>query len=259
MINKTYTLCLLAIFAFIGCKKKETRDNTDVTFVNHINKQVVLTIYPTFDNYALATNPTIRKVINASDKLILPGSTFTSGQTYYMDWHTDDFFYNNWYNDKYPQSGAQVAFKPVVGSNTYYLDDHFSGYSRTVFLATNDQISKWHAVNAYLYSNSTGYVSQWSTFAEYEKYRIVTVNKNFTAQYEYKTSPTVNATNNYDIKVMASTNAYILFMGSNGADSGSMVMGKLPTAAPPDYNTNTKDTIMALLPNSDYYFMMVKD
>lgn len=259
MLKNISALLLAGLIAMTGCRKKEDNTNTDVTFNNHISKQIELAIYPSFESYAAGTNPTLRKVINGGDKLVLPGSTFASGQTYYMDWYTNDRYYNNWYNDNYPQSGTQVAFKPAPGNTTYYIDEHFNGNSRNVFLSTNDVTSRWHAVNAYLYSNSTGYVSQWSALAEYEKYRIMTVNKNFTAQYEYKTSVTQNVTDNLNFKVMPSADAYILFMSSTGLELGSMSTGKLPTGTPPNYVSTAKDTVMALLPNSDMYFMMVRE
>ncbi len=257
MTRAALTLLMAATFLF-SCKKKGT-DNTDVTFTNQVNQEVVLTIYPSMDDYSNATNATLRKVIGANDKLILPGSTFANGQTYYMDWHTNDLTINNWFNDNYPQPGTQVAIKPVAGNNSYYTNPAYKGISRITFLATDDKLSRWHAIDAYLYSLSTGYVSQWSSMSDLEKFRELTIHKNFTADYSYKNAPGNPTTDIIAFKVMPSQNAYLEFMDSKGKSSGSIVSGKLPTGTAPDYTVTTRDTVMAQFPNSEYYFMMVRD
>lgn len=257
-MNKAALTLLMAATVSFGCKKKGT-DNTDVTFVNQLSKEVVLTIYPSAGDYNNATNPAQRKVIPANDKLIIPGNSFNTGQTYYMDWYTDDLQQSNWFNDNYAQPGVQVAFTPKPGSNTYYTNPAYKGISRITFLATDDKFSRWHAVNAFLYSGSTGYVSQWSSMTDLEKFREITVHKNFTADYSYKNAPGNPTTDNIAFKVMPSEHAYIEFMDSKGNSAGSMVSGTLPTAAAPDYKAITRDTVMALFPNSEYSFMMVRD
>ena len=256
---KKIGFALIAAILLLGSCKKKDEVTTDVTFTNRIAKDVVLTIYPSFDDYSNGTNPTLRRVVPASDKTILPASTFSPGKTYYMDWHTDNFYTNNWFNDLFPQPGTQIAIRPVAGNNTYYFDPAFAGSSRTTFLANDDKMSKWYAVDAYLYSVSTGYLSQWNTLTDFQKYRQVTVHKNFTADYTYKTSVGSITTDVLNFKVHPSADAFIEFMKTADSSTGSMMSGKLPTGIPPDYKSSAKDTIMALLPNSDYYFIMVRE
>ncbi|MBL7682341.1 MAG: hypothetical protein JNK00_03185 [Flavipsychrobacter sp.] len=252
-------LALLGTTLLLGSCRKKGDGNTEVTFNNRLNKDVVLTVYPTMDDYANVTNPVLRTVIRAGEIAQYPGSTFAAGKTYYMDWHSDNFYQSNWFNDNYPQEGAQVAIKPVTGNNSYYTEPALTGNSRIVYLSNNGTFSKWRAINAYMFSTNTGYVSFWSSLTDAQKIREVTVRKNFIAEYTYRNAAGTLTTDNLPFKVMRSEEAFIQFMGQNDSLLGSMISGKLPTAPPPTYNSNTKDTVLALFPNSDYYFMMVRD
>ncbi len=255
---KNVIAALLCATVFISCKKKTT-DNTDVTIVNRIDKSVTVSIYPTMDDYNNATNVVVRKVIPANSNEIISANTLAAGKTYYMDWHTDNYYQTNWFNDKYPQSGAQVAITPVPGNNTYYTEPSFAGNARTIYLAKSGTSSKWHAVNAYMYSLSTGYVSFWSSLSANERFQEVTIHKNFIADYNHKNASGTTVTDYIPFKVMRTEDAYIEFKASGDSSLGQMVSGMLPTAAAPSYKSNSKDTVLALLPNSDYYFMMVRD
>ncbi len=255
---KKIIVALLCAAAIASCKKS-TNDNTDVTIVNRVDKSVTVSIYPTMDDYNNATNAVVRKVVGANANEVISGNMFTPGKTYYMDWHTDSYYQTNWFNDKYPQSGAQVAITPVAGNNTYYTEPSFTGNARTVYLSKSASSTKWHAVNAYMYSQSTGYVSFWSNLSVNERYHEVTIHKNFIADYNHKNSSGTTLTDYLPFKVMRTDEAFIEFKASGDSSLGQMVSGTLPTAPPPSYRSNSKDTVMALLPNSDYYFMMVKD
>ncbi|HLO71643.1 MAG TPA: hypothetical protein VK167_12275 [Flavipsychrobacter sp.] len=254
---KNVIAALLCAAVLISCKKKTT-DNTDITIVNRIDKSVTVSIYPTMDDYNNATNVVVRKVVGASSNEIIPGNTLTAGKTYYMDWHTDNYYQTNWFNDKYPQSGSQVAITPVPGNNTYYTEPSFTGNARTVYLAKNGTSSKWLAVNAYMFSSRTGYVSFWSNLSANERYHEITIHKNFIADYSHKNSAGTTVTDYISFKVMRTEDAFIEFKASGDSSLGQMISGTLPTAAPPTYKSNSKDTVMALLPNSEYYFMMVR-
>lgn len=255
---KNVIAALLCATVFISCKKKTT-DNTDVTIVNRIDKSVTVSIYPTMDDYNNTTNVVVRKVIPANSNEIISANTLAAGKTYYMDWHTDNYYQTNWFNDKYPQAGAQVAITPVPGNNTYYTEPSFAGNARTIYLAKSGSSSRWHAVNAYMYSQSTGYVSFWSSLSANERFQEVTIHKNFIADYNHKNASGTTVTDYLPFKVMRTEDAYIEFKASGDSSLGQMVSGMLPTAAAPSYKSSSKDTVLALLPNSDYYFMMVRD
>lgn len=259
-MNRIYIifLTLLCLTTAFGCKKP-TKENTDVTFVNHLSKKVTLDIYSSFNDYAKGTNILLRKTLSGNEKTIIEGSNFKTGATYYMDWYTDDMKSNNWFNDAYPSTGTKVAFSPKVGGNTYYIESGYGGPGRSTFLSLATNSSSWRAVNAYLYSGSTGYVSYWNMIPETEKYHIITVSKDFKALYNHKNGDGTIVTDNIDVNVHNFENAYIEFMDITGNSIGSLMGGKSPLGAPPEYKTSSTDTVMALLPNSDYYFLMIKE
>lgn len=258
-MNKIYALALGALIAFSGCSKKEGKDNTALTFNNRVNKDVVLSVYRSMGDYGNNVNPLVRKVLKGGTVTTIPASEIPLGKTYYMDWHTDDYYYSNWFNDMYPQNGAQVAFLPSEGNNTYFIESTFTGYARQAFLKTDDLSSKWRAVDAYLVSASTGYVSFWGSMSEAEKYKELTVHKNFTADFTYRNGSGQTTTDKLNFKVHRLNDPYIEFMSAEGASLGYISAGKLPTGTPPEYRAETRDTMMALFPNSDYYFMMVRN
>lgn len=251
-------LTLLCLIAGWGCKKKP-KDNTEVTFVNRLSKKVTLDIYKSFDDYSNGTNVMLRKTISANEKSIIPGSSFNIGSTYYMDWYTDDLKNNNWFNDAYPSTGTKIAFAPKPGGNTYYIEPGYGGPGRKTFLDVSTNTTSWRAVNAYLFSSSTGYVSYWGMITENERYQRITVLKNFKAAYNHKRGDGTSVTDSMDVKVHNFENAYIEFMDLSGQSLGSLSGGKSPAGTPPDYATSSTDSVIALLPNSDYYFLMIKE
>eukprot|EP01012_Entosiphon_sulcatum_P034532 TRINITY_DN43813_c0_g1_i1.p1 TRINITY_DN43813_c0_g1~~TRINITY_DN43813_c0_g1_i1.p1 ORF type:complete len:108 (+),score=13.15 TRINITY_DN43813_c0_g1_i1:34-324(+) len=92
-----------------------------------------------------------------------------------------------------------------------------------------------------------------------ERFQEVTIHKNFIADYNHKNTSGSTVTDYLPFKVMRTEDAFIEFKASGDSSLGQMVSGMLPTAMPPSYKSNSKDTVLALLPNSDYYFMMVRD
>ncbi|OSZ79533.1 hypothetical protein CAP35_15165 [Chitinophagaceae bacterium IBVUCB1] len=248
----------IAVLLLASACKKKNADNNEVSFNNRIDKDVTLTIYASADDYAKATNAMLRKVIKANTVERIAGNTFTAGKAYYMDWHTDNYYQNNWFNDSYPQQGAQVAFTPGTGKNDYYIEQGLTGNGRIVFLSGSGTSSKWRAVNAYLFSTSTGYVSFWSSLPDAQRLHEVTINKNFSATHDYKNTNGTPAQQTLSFKVMRTNEAYIQFMAGD-TTLGSMISGRLPTGKAPDYFSASTDTVMALFPQSDYYFMMVRN
>ncbi|MBS1771329.1 MAG: hypothetical protein JST82_00625 [Bacteroidetes bacterium] len=257
-MKKTIVIVLSLLVVLGSCKKKSS-DAPRVSFNNRLDKQVTLSVYASMTDYANGTNAVLRKSVKAGEIASFEDVKFTAGKTYYMDWFTDDFYRNNWYNDAYPEPGTRVAFTPATGDNSYYLDPSFAGNSRMVFLADNDVSSSWHAINAYMYSASTGYVSFWSSLSESDRFKQVKVYKGFNADFNYKDATGKLANSSLNFKVQHSQNGYIEFMGADGKSLGYMMSGMLPTGAAPDYYSAAKDTVMALLPNSDYYYMMIRD
>jgi hypothetical protein len=204
-------------------------------------------------DYANNTNVVLRKTVNANDILTLPGTTLVTGRTYYMDWHTDDFYYNNWFNDVFPQPEAMVAFKTDATHSSFYFSTSLKGNSRKTFLANDDVSSSWHAVDAYMGSNNV-YTSFWGSLTEFDRYRQVTVYKDFRALYTYKDAAGNLLSDTLQFKVHNTEDGYIEFMDANGKTLGSMAAGFIAGS-----KNSSRDSVWVTLPNSDYYFLMTRD
>lgn len=260
MKRKGYILSavlLLMIFAtaWQGCKKE--KDNEAVTIVNRLDKTVTFDLYDSEADYATNSNLLKRTVIAAGENAILPSNIFEDGGTFYMDWYTEDYYHNNWYNDDYPVTGQRVRISPKVGANTYYLEPGYKGNGRTAFLNGAGTQTSWIAIGAYLYSHSTGYSDRWNLIPVNERYRQIVVNKDFTAQYARRNEAGTIVNQDLEFMVQQSEVPYIEFKAS-GLAAGSMTGGKLPTGTPPVYSSNAVDTVLALFPDSDMFFMMVR-
>lgn len=249
-------LMICCATAWQGCKKE--KDSKAVTIVNRLDKAVTFDLYGSMEDYTTNNNLLNRQVIAAGENLTLPGNTFEDGSTYYMDWYTEDYYHNNWYNDNYPVTGNRVSISPKPGANTYYLEPAYKGNGRNAFLGGDGTKTSWIAVGAYLYSASTGYSNRWDLMPANERYRQIAINKNFTAQYSRRNVAGTIVNEEMEFMVQQAEVPYIEFKTSDGLVAGSMTGGKLPTAAPPSYASNAVDTVLALFPDSDLLFLMVR-
>lgn len=250
-------LMVICVTALQGCKKKGL-DKSIVTFVNRLEYAVTLDLYASAEDYATNTNLQNRLVIEGGETLTLPGDNFESGVTYYMDWYSEDYYYNNWFNDDYPVDGGRVRIKPTEGNNTYYLEPGYKGNSRKAFLKGGSASTTWIAIGAYLYAGSTGYSNQWDVLTVNERYRQIKVNKSFNADYTFKDASGNLKTESLEFHVQQSEVPYIEFHTTSGGIGGNMTGGKLPVSTAPDYKSNATDTVMALFPDNEYIFMMVR-
>jgi hypothetical protein len=254
-------ITILTILLFVmtaGSCKKEDKDNTDVTFTNNLSEKVTLDIYASEEDYASGNNRLLRKTLNAQENTVLPGNTFKTGQTYYMDWYSDKYYYHNWFNDNYPVGKSKVMFKPVPGNNTYYFNHESSGGARAVFLQDNKTSSRWTAVTAFTHSSSTGYIDYWSQLSADERYREVTVNKNFKVLYSHKDNTGKLLNDEISFMVHNTKEPYIEMMDASSQSAGSLILGSLPSADGSEHISESQDSLMALFPDSDFYFLMVR-
>lgn len=250
-------LTVLCMTAVQGCKKK-TDNSFTVTIVNRLDKDVTVDMYASADDYAANSNPKGRYLVKGNGTLMLPGSDFKSGTTYYMDWYTEDYYYNNWFNDDYPIVESRVRIAPKSGNSTYYLEPTYKGNNRISFLKGSGTETGWIAIGAYLYTPSTGYSNQWDVISTAERYRQITVNKNFIAEYMHKDAGGNIKTDSLSFLVQTSEVPYIEFKTNDGGIGGNMTGGKLPVSTADGYKSNSVDTVMALFPDNEYIFMMVR-
>lgn len=254
-LTPVFTLLMCCGLFVTSCRKKN--DHTDVTFVNQVNKIITLDIYSSAADYNMGTNRLIRKALQPNEVLVMSKDLLASGKTYYADWYDDDHYYNNWFNELYMPKEAFTVFKPVPGSNTYYLKNSFKGKAAISFL-NNDTATRWKAMDVFVGNHNIGYTSIWSQLQDYEKYREVVIHRNFIADYSYKNVSGSIVTQQYNINVHNTEDAYIEFMNTAEVSDGYMQGGFLPTSTQPNYTSSSIDTVMGLLPASDYTFMMVR-
>lgn len=250
-------LIVLCMTGIQGCKKKSD-DSFTVTIVNRLDKDVTLDMYGNAEDYASNSNPLGRHIIKGNGTLMLPGNDFKTGATYYMDWYTEDYYYNNWFNDDYPITESRVRIAPKAGNSTYYLEPGYKGNNRISFLKGAGTETGWIAVGAYLYTGSTGYSNQWDVISTNERYRQITVKKNFTANYTHKDADGKLITDDLTFLVQTSEVPYIEFQTKDGGIGGNMTGGKLPVSTADGYASNSVDTVMALFPDNEFIFMMVR-
>lgn len=255
---KPLALLLMTLVCINSACKKEAKDNSEVTFSNRTDRTITLDIYPSESDYANYTNMTERVILSPGENKMIPGATFSQGTTYHMDWYSEDFYYNNWYNDNYPVTGTRVRIKPEPGNNTYYLDPGLKGNGRNAFLKGSGTETTWISIGAFLFSNTFGYTNEWNTLTPNERYRQITIKKGFDAEYIHKNAGGTLVTDNLSFMVQQTEVPYIEFKNAAGEAAGNMTGGKLPTGNAPDYKSNSIDTVMALFPDNEYLFMMVR-
>ncbi len=248
---------IVSVLVFTGCKKSGL-DTTTVSFVNQIGKEVTLSIYDSKNTYASNTGHVHKQLVAAGETARIPGDVFVDGRTYYMDWYTADYYYNNWYNDNFPVYENRVQFEPEPGDNTYYLEKNLRGNSRKAFLNGESNSTKWIAVGAYLYSSNTGYSDQWNNLDNNERYREITVNKSGVADYTHRDEFGAVKMQQLQFMIHESEVPYIEFRDGMSNTLGNMTGGKLPTSTQPGYASSSTDTVMALFPDNEYIFMMLK-
>jgi len=253
-MNK-YKGVLLALFAFLaivtGCKKNDT--TRDYNFTNNINKVVTLDIYTSAEDYAHNTNVMLRKTLQPNETTTLAASTFKSGSTYYMDYYTDDFVYNNWFNINFPADGTSPVIHPSSSNTAFYVKPDFHNANRVAFLKGNQDSTHWVAIGAYLESNN-GYVDEWASLGNNGQYRELTVRKDFNASYSYKDASGNIQVDTLGFLVHNANVPYLEFVNAAGVSQGSMIGSQFPD----NPNSTATDRMMVLLPNSEMYFLMVR-
>lgn len=252
-------LVVVSLFiTIVASCKKDSKDNSAITLVNRIDRNITYDVYTSYDDYVNNRNVYERITLQPNEKLVLENSKVTSGNTYYVDWYSDDFYYNNWFNDETVFDMKRVQISPKPGDNTYYTEQAYNGPNRIAFLNGGSTQSNWIAIGAYLYSKSTGYSNQWDNVSVNSRFRQITVRKDFSATYEYKDEGGNVLTENLNFIVHQSDVPYIQFQDALGANAGNMTGGALPSGTPPDYESSATDTVLTLFPNSEYLYLMIR-
>lgn len=242
---------LLVYFTLLtGCKKDTVRD---YSITNNINKVVTLDIYTSAVDYANNSNLVMRKTLQPNETTTLAASTFKSGSTYYMDYYTDDFGYNNWFNLNFPADGTTPVFHPSSSNTAFYVKPDYHNANRAAFLNGNQTSTTWVAIGAYLEDNN-GYVDEWASLGSNGQYRQLTIRKDFNAIYSYKDASGNTQADTLSFLVHNANVPYLEFINGAGVNQGSMIGSQFPDKP----SGTSTDSMMVLLPNSEMYFLMVR-
>src|SRR5690606_39256803 len=151
---------LAGLLPATACRKKGKEQ--EYTFVNHLFEDITLDIYYSKENYDQQSNKVSSLSITANSNYRMPLNSLEEGHTYYIDWYTADFEYNNWVIDAQTGKEPYVAYTPGPGNYSYIAKSEYRGPGRNTFLSGYDTATQWKAVDAYAYTQAAGYTSTWS-------------------------------------------------------------------------------------------------
>ncbi len=175
---------LLGLVLIISCKKESRKD--PVIFQNKSEKTIRVSIYFSQADYYQEVNPLTTFTLPSLGETELAGDMFEEGRRYYYDWHTDDDSASNWGNTEYP---LIHPYSPIPGTRfvtfTYPagmpVDCGNSDIGRLVLFGGQNISAIWKAVDAY----DGGGGHAWPTMTITQKNVSVTLNKDYTAIFEY--------------------------------------------------------------------------
>lgn len=254
--NISVLTVMAAMMTVAACRKKDKE--AEYNFTNHLPvATATVDIYSSKYDYDQQQNALYSFVVDANSTYRMALGSLKEGQTYYIDWYTADYEYNNWVMDKYTGRNAYVAYKAGPANYVYTLDAFYKGPARNTFLSGNDTATRWKAVGAYTYTEAAGYTSMWVGLTPDQQLKEITVRKDGVMSYTFRhNSQTV--TENYEFTVVVSKRASIETEEFSNGTSYSMFGGKLPTGQAPEYSSASTDTVMAIIDNTGYEYMMVK-
>lgn len=187
-IKNIFSSCIvsIALFCIISCKKSpiQTAPETNFAFVNTLNESVNVVIYKTPNDYNNNTNVLMQGVAAANGTYV--AEKLKVDTTYYVDWYTNDFSYNNWYN----QSGSidsylTTVFMPNISGGSMQLKQSYGpDLSRLVCLDGNGTQSTWMATGAF--QGSALDTNYWYTLPPNKQYINIVFKKNFSVLFSFK-------------------------------------------------------------------------
>lgn len=245
-------ICAMGMYS--ACKKTPKADPHESVFVNQHNESIFVRVYDNWEAYVQSGAPVWETQLGPLGKIHVSADDLPSSKTYYIDWFSADYTLHNWYNSQ----GLFPRIHPEPGANSFDLSRELKGSARQTFLNGSGNHSRWKAVDKLLYSSSLGFASYWDTATAIDKHRFVEVHKDFTARYRFLNPQGVEDSLVMDIVVQTHAVPMLEFIGEAGQNLGSLVGGRLPSGTGPDYYSASTDSVLALFPDSEFYYLMVK-
>lgn len=139
--------CAILLFLIASCRKHEQAITSTYTFVNNVPERVTLDMYGSEDDYNMQQHCLSRDTIDVGGKL---PKTLEVLRTYWVDWHSDGYSYNNWRS--LPERSVSDNPRPLPQLTIADRDDQIQilspvrDTSRSVLLQGSQLFSKWSGV-----------------------------------------------------------------------------------------------------------------
>jgi hypothetical protein len=242
MIDKTqfnHKLVILSLFIFFlapGCQKDA--GSGSYTFTNQTDRLVKILIYRTHADYIEGDYPVVSGSVQPHANYIVPIDAISESRSYYAEWYSDNFDYNNW-----ADSSVGVQFVPT-DNIPFNITSSEKNNIRKLCLSGNVYTTNWLAIDAF---SDTSASSIWSQISDTDKYLKVQLTRRFNGIFDYKINHSVHDSITYTVKQDAA-GIHVYFSGTSQVEMTS-------TSPPSTTNPNSIDTAWIHI-NGKKYLML---
>ncbi len=176
--RRLLAVIVLAMLSLSACDKDSSVHGFDFNFENLTDKPINVKIYKTQTDYDNGTNVYLSGKMQVRGYYTIPVDQLVNGETYYVDWYSDDLLYTNWY---WSNITLRTTFKSSDNDYEYLVNTvQYPDPSRTIWMNGLGTQTTWVAKDAYHLSGST-YSSVWSSLTSAQQNVQVILNKDFSA------------------------------------------------------------------------------
>jgi len=245
-------LSVLASLLLLFSCSKSNLNGFNYNFENLTNKPINLNIYSALSDYNNSANVYIKARMEVRGYYSIPVDKFAKGQTYYVDWYSDDLLYTNWY---WSNITLRTAFRPTGTDYEYLVNTvQFSDPSRNIWMNGLGFQTTWKAIDAYNYST---HASIWSQLTSSQQNVHIVLNKDFSAHliYENTSNQTIDSILIYHPNYDTINHLSVITLLGSASDSSVGTLNS--NFAPSTFTFNgDNNTMLAYIKNSGYYQMV---
>jgi hypothetical protein len=236
-----------------ACDTDSSIHGFDFNFENLTSKPINVKIYKSQSDYDNNTNVYLSGKMQVRGYYTIPVDQLVTGETYYVDWYSDDLLYTNWY---WSNITLRTTFTVSDLDYEYLVNTvQYPDPSRSIWMNGLGTQTTWKATDAYQIAGTT-YSSIWATLSSAQQNVQIILNKDFSAHLLLK-----NASNqiidsvlsfrpNYDNTNMVS----IITLVNNMQDTVGTLTSNF---APSTSSFNGANSVMLANLTSIGYFQMV--
>lgn len=181
IINLICTLAIITIVA-AACNKKNQKPV--VAFENTAAANITVSIYFSQADYFEEASPIATIILKPREKKEVDGKLFREGQTYYYDWHTDDYSVSNWGISEYLLTDFGLQSLKFTYPASVAIQCSGGSENRLTYLGAGNQSVIWKATDAHYPDGNPA----WNNLHPHQKQVSVTINKDYTAAFSFSDS-----------------------------------------------------------------------